>query len=125
MLPVLLGAGTWVSEPFRVITDFRRPSLLVGETKRANLVSSLTQRGMHAPVIDIDIPIRLVPSKTEGHSHLDIEREMSWHGYVDLLDALAKHEIIEWNYVNFTEHRGMSFVRLHPERRPARPKKAS
>lgn len=96
------------------------PRLLRSGAGSANLVSSLTYNGRHAPVIDLDVPARLVPSKTPGHSHLYIDHEMEWSVYLELLQALAKNSIVESNYVRFTEARGMSFVRLHPDSRPAR-----
>lgn len=87
---------------------------------QANLVSSFTTTGKHLPVIDIDLPIRVVPSKTGGHFHLYIEKELEWSTYLGLLEALAAAGIVEWNYVYAAQRANMTFVRTEPEKRPAR-----
>lgn len=78
---------------------------------QANLVASLTEDGFHAPVIDLDIPARLVPSSTEGHSHLYIDVDLTWYAYRRLLRALCEAGIIEQGYLNASEDRGMTMVR--------------
>jgi hypothetical protein len=105
--------------PLSAVISKRKPCVMTDE-HQANLVSSLTQTGLHAPVIDLDLPARLVPSRTTGHSHLYIDHELIWTDYLDLLKALAQSGIVEPNYVAFTETRGMSFARLDPESRPPR-----
>lgn len=86
----------------------------------ANLVSSFTRDGKHAPVLDIDVPIRVVPSKTPGHSHIYIDVELDLHQYMYLLEALSFAGILEPNFYAASRDAGMSFVRLHPENRPER-----
>jgi len=79
--------------------------------KGANLVSSLLENGKHAPVLDLDVHHKLVPSSTEGHGHLYIDVECEWDDYVNLLDAMSKCGILEESYVEFSKRRGASFVR--------------
>lgn len=67
---------------------------------------------LHKPVIDIDLPIKVLPSTTEGHFHLFIDKEMTWDHYRDFLCALASVGIVEQKYVNATIDRGFSAVRL-------------
>lgn len=69
-------------------------------------------QALHRPVIDIDVPIRLVPSTTPGHHHLYIDHDVPYHRYLNILDALADAGIVEPGYVAATRRRGMSFVRL-------------
>src|SRR5690348_415165 len=68
--------------------------------EEANLVGSLTTRGTHMPVLDIDrIPVRLVESSTPGNYHLYIDKEMPWETYLDLLWALVDAGILERGWV--------------------------
>lgn len=77
----------------------------------ANLISSLTTSGMHAPVLDIDFEARLVPSRTEGHYHLYLDKEMPWWKYRFLLWALKVVGIIEPGYYGASVERRMTFCR--------------
>lgn len=69
-------------------------------------------KGVHRPVLDIDMPVRLVPSSTEGHFHLHIDKPMMWDTYVDLLEALEEAGIVEKGYVTVSKRRGYTAVRL-------------
>lgn len=101
--------------------EFVRPERkLVATKEEANLVSSFTERGLHKPVIDLDVPARLVPSKTPGHFHLYIDVEMDFDDYSELLYALSKCGIVEPNYAAAANMAGMSFVRTAPDTRPDR-----
>lgn len=77
----------------------------------ANLVGSLTDRGTHMPVIDIDLPIKAVPSRTAGHFHLYIDKEMDWVAYQDLLWALVDAKLVQKGYVEASIKQGATFVR--------------
>ena len=79
--------------------------------EQANLISSLCQTGKHAPVLDIDFPATLVPSSTEGHFHLYLDKEITWDKYVVLLKALQEAGICEEGFVRQSIRRGMSFLR--------------
>ena len=67
---------------------------------------------MHKPVLDIDMPVKVLPSTTKGHFHLYIDKVMTWGQYKKLLKALAKAGIIETGYVGASEARGFTAVRL-------------
>lgn len=79
--------------------------------EQANLVGSLCSDGLHRPVLDIDLPCRLVPSSTEGHFHLYIERALSTEAYMELVDALGKAGIISQFYAKAARIRGQTFCR--------------
>lgn len=66
----------------------------------------------HRPVLDIDIPIAVVPSTTEGHYHLYIDKQMSWAEYERLLDVLVEVGIVEPGFAAASISRGYSAVRL-------------
>lgn len=78
----------------------------------ANLVTSATGVGdWHLPVLDLDVPHRLEPSSTAGHSHLYIDVPVEWRTYVKLLDALADAGIVERGYVEASKAKGATMVR--------------
>lgn len=68
--------------------------------------------GMHAPVLDIDVPAFLVPSSTYGHSHLYIDAPMQWERYAELLKALGDAGVLEPGYVGASLARKHTAVRL-------------
>lgn len=82
------------------------------ESGEGNLISSSVAGSfMHAPVIDLDWPCRLVPSSTPGHFHLYIDCEVNSGAYFDMLDAMARAGVVEEGYANVSRERGASFVR--------------
>jgi hypothetical protein len=66
----------------------------------------------HKVVLDIDLPVTVLPSTTPGHHHLFIDHEVAWDDYVNLLEALAACGLVEPGYVNASKQRGYSCVRL-------------
>ena len=87
----------------------------------ANLVSSLCGDGKHRPILDLDLPVRLVPSSTEGHSHLYIDAEMSFDTMIALIDALASAGVVERGWATAVRSRGMALVRPPWVKKPAKP----
>lgn len=81
------------------------------KVNEANLISSVTLTGKHAPALDIDFEARLVPSKTDGHYHLYLDKEMPWWKYRILLKVLAWVGIIEQGYYRASVQRHMTFLR--------------
>jgi hypothetical protein len=81
----------------------------------AELVCSDTGTGKHLPVIDLDLPCRLVPSGTPGNFHLYIDQPCSFEQYMGVLESMAKAGIVQWGYVDATRERGFGSVR-HPDR---------
>lgn len=73
---------------------------------------------LHSPVLDIDFPVRLVPSATPGHFHLYLDGlAISTPVYEDLLRALAKAGVIEKGYAEAGIRREATFV-WKPGRKP-------
>lgn len=86
----------------------------VVDLAHANIITSEVdgKPGVHKPVLDIDLGVKVVPSSTEGHFHLMIDKEMSWDDYQRLLWVLADVGIIEENYASASDERGYTAVRL-------------
>lgn len=86
----------------------------------ANLISSLVDDGTfsggqkHAPVIDIDMPCRLVPSRTPGHFHLYIDAVVDGPAYFRMLDAMAAAGVVQYGYADASREHGASFARVAP-----------
>ena len=64
------------------------------------------------PVLDIDFPCALIPSTTEGHFHLYLDKELSYTDYMKLLKVLSEVGIIEEGYYKASKARGYTAVRL-------------
>lgn len=73
----------------------------------------------HTPLLDIDVPAALVPSSTPGHSHLYIDRPMTWQTYAQLLHALCDAGIIEPGYLRASLDRGHTALRTPWTRKAA------
>ena len=86
--------------------------------EEANLVGSLCDNGMHMPVLDFDLPARLVPSSTEGHSHLYIDVPMTWDQYRVILEALRDAGVIQDGYANASIMREASMCRPEWVKKP-------
>lgn len=85
----------------------------------ANIISSIHRDDLgkktdrrHYPVIDIDVPAMLVPSTTEGHSHLYINMEVPEESYFKLLEVLVECGIVEPGYSGASKKRGFGSVRI-------------
>lgn len=82
----------------------------------AELVISATSKDYancdHYPLIDLDIPVNIVPSSRVGQTHLYINHPVTQEGLFEILDVLAKHGIVEPGYARAAKSRGYSAVRL-------------
>lgn len=79
--------------------------------EEANLIGSLTEDNLHAPVLDIDFPAQLIPSTTPGHYHLYLDKKIQWWQYQRLLRELALAGILEEGYAKGAYKQGYSAVR--------------
>jgi hypothetical protein len=77
-----------------------------------NLIGSEVVQGWHAPVIDMDFPVHVMPSRQPGHSHLYIDKLVSWDDYKKLLKLMADIGLVEQGYADSAMNSGQSFVRL-------------
>lgn len=78
----------------------------------ANLISSLCDDGMHAPAIDIDLPVHLVPSSTPGQYHLYFDKKMPWADYQKLLKVMTEVGLVEQGYYEASVAHKQSYLRL-------------
>lgn len=67
---------------------------------------------MHRPILDIDFAAELIPSTTDGHFHLYLDRPMTWKQYKRLLNVMAEVGVIEHGYAQASIERGYSSTRL-------------
>lgn len=79
---------------------------------QANVSSSLLTNGKHAPAIDLDIEALLVPSSTEGHSHLYINHELTWKQYRRLLKVMRDVGLVQEGFYRSAVRRGCTLLRL-------------
>lgn len=100
---------------------FEKKTIPADNELEANLIGSkIHQSGLehdyempqlHAPVLDIDFPARLLPSSTDEHYHLYLDKPMTWWRYKRLLKALYKAGIIEKGYWKGSLKQKQSLVR--------------
>jgi hypothetical protein len=77
-----------------------------------NLISSKVDGSdLHMPALDIDFDARLLPSRTEDHWHLYLDRPMKWWRYRLMLWALKIAGVIEPGYYRASVQRKMTFLR--------------
>lgn len=84
----------------------------VGGPDDAELIGSLTEGEWHLPVFDLDYEAQLVPSKTQGHFHLYLNKPITWRQYKRVLRAMAAAGLIQKNYYRQSRRRGQAFVRI-------------
>lgn len=82
--------------------------------EKALVISSAVEGSVvaHRPALDIDHPVRVVPSSTPGHHHLFIDVDMTWAQYSKLLDVLAEVGVIEQGYADVSKVREATYLRL-------------
>lgn len=111
----MLERMTFHLDPIRMETDRYEDDTPI-ETpttdKPANTVSSQLANGKHAPVLDIDFPIAVVPSSTPGHFHLYLDVEMDWDVYEDLIRALFAAGVLGSGYAQHSLGRRQTIVRM-------------
>lgn len=96
------------------------------EDPDGNLVSSLLEGSdLHAPVIDLDMPHRLIPSSTKGHAHLYIDQAITWRQYKRILRALYKAGLIQEGWYEHAKRDRKSYVRREGVYKSAQPLKGS
>lgn len=80
----------------------------------AEVVSSelVDELGGHAPALDIDVPMGVVPSSTPGHNHLYFDVRMPWRRYKRLLKAMAAAGLLEEGYVKASIRRRHTALRV-------------
>lgn len=92
--------------------DTRDPEAAQVTTSMVEAPCQCVGHRMHRPVLDLDLPAKLVPSSTPGHWHLYLDVAVPHSTYMDLLVALAAAGIIERGYCDASRERGYTAVRL-------------
>lgn len=96
----------------------RRPVELGTAVEDSNIITSREAdedndgNMWHRIVLDIDAPVKLVPSSTEGHFHLYIDVAVQWDEYKELLEALVGAGVLEEGYVEASIREGYTSARL-------------
>jgi hypothetical protein len=89
---------------------------LVNDLDEANIVTSLVMHpeGLptHRPALDLDMPVKVLPSSTPGHHHLYIDHKMTWDEYKDLLKVMTRVGLLEPGYTNACLSHGYTTLRL-------------
>lgn len=67
--------------------------------------------GDQYPAIDLDVPCRLVPSRTPGHFHLYIDQAVDWDAYETLLLALVNCGLVQDGFAAASIDRGFTTLR--------------
>jgi len=95
----------------------------VSDPRAADVISSKITgtRDLHTLMIDLDVPAKVVPSTTEGHSHLYIDVPMEFRHVVEILTALSEAGVVEPGYRGVSIDRGETFLRLPWVRKEAQP----
>jgi hypothetical protein len=92
--------------------------VVVESLREANLLSSALvgpdgePTGYHTLAIDVDLPVRVRETDTEGHYHLFIDAPMPWETYSKLLDALVEAGIVEEGFAGASKSREATHLRL-------------
>jgi len=95
--------------------DYSGEVVSADRLEEAEVVTSLGEPSfvdLHRPILDVDLPMHIIPSSTEGHGHLYIDKLLTWHQYERLLSVLADCGIIERGYYNVSVAREHTAVRL-------------
>lgn len=102
------------SDAIREIVLAETPPTIGVQVDQANIAisTSAIDSTWHYPLIDFDIPVHLVPSSTEGHSHLYIDRALTWQQYRNLLSALEVAGLVGTGTVEAAMIRGYTALRL-------------
>lgn len=109
----LAGRTTWtVKDGERIEANPSEGALVASSQTDRKDPFSVPEEPYHRPVLDIDIPARLLPSSTPGHHHLYLDIDVPWDKYEALLKALADARVIEEGYVLAALERKATFVRL-------------
>jgi hypothetical protein len=106
-------------------TEQREPARDISE---ANISTSIREDAqpmdsgpMHALLLDLDVPAWLVPSSSQGHSHLYVDVRIPQPKFFALLDALADAGVIQPGYANSSKGRGGTALRLPWIKKPTEP----
>ena len=103
--------------------EYTNETVPTEELDKAEVVTSEVAegayKGLHRPILDIDLAATIIPSSTFGHGHLYINHTLTWGQYEKLLNVLAEVGIIEEGYARASIERQHTAVRLPWVRKPS------
>lgn len=103
-------AGDESAQKARNESDLERSTAISSAIREDGRDTWDTRR--HTIALDIDHRVRVIPSSTEGHSHLYIDVPLEWDDYARLLDLLDELGIVESGYVAASTRRRATHLRL-------------
>ena len=92
-------------------TSVKAPAINTCHPLDANLVCSDIVPDQHYVLLDLDVPHKYIESSTTGHAHLYIDKVLAFQDYLEVLQVLSKHGIVEEGFYKWTMHRGYSSLR--------------
>lgn len=102
------------------VTRLRFPDLALRPWRWKRLLRSMSSLGLldpgtsvaltSPPLLELAVPVRVVPSSSSGHFHVYLDVQMPWRDYRRLCRRLMKAGVIGRNFLNLTEQWGMSML---------------
>lgn len=92
--------------------EIRTPTSIDGSNCISSKIVGGEHHGKHTVMLDLDVPAVLIPSSTQGHSHLYIDVPLEWGQLEKLLHALADAGVIEGGYAEASIAREHTTLRL-------------
>jgi len=77
----------------------------------AGIIGDRAPDGHPCATFDLAVPARLIPSRTEGHFHLYLEKTLEWMDYERLLRAMTEAGFVEQGFYKMALRRGMTMLR--------------
>ena len=99
------------------IPDYDNIDTPTDDLKRADMVTSKIDddsagEPQHKIILDLDYEVQVIPSSTEGHFHLYLDKTLPWSKYEKLLTVLGDLEVVEPGYARAAKRRKYTSVRL-------------
>jgi hypothetical protein len=95
-----------------VVTSLIREEFWPRTRKDGTIDPEHLATALHAPVIDLDVPVTYVPSTTEGHGHLYFDTPMTGDQMWALVAVMVSVGLVEPGYLRASIDRGFLSVRL-------------
>jgi len=78
----------------------------------SDLFSSRTTDRMHFPLFDFDFPVAVIPSRTDGHFHVILQKKVTETQYRIILDAFVEAGLCQRPWADRLDTYGAIFLRL-------------
>jgi hypothetical protein len=116
MLTVVFRRGTLSGESVKFDKEAFAKSLKKNDERAchpldANLVTSEHLDQKHMVLLDLDVEHYYTSSSTPDHAHLYINKPLDWEDYLEVLQVLTKHGIVQEGYYERSKARGYAALR--------------